>query len=238
MASSVAVLPPAEAATTPTSASSATPSPIAFEGSPAGTLIIFDWDDSLLSSSWLAQNGLRLDSPSIPVAAAALLDDLAESVSQVLTQALSLGEVVIITNAEAGWVELSAKKFLPAVVPVLSKIKVISARTTFEAHYPDSPSDWKVQAFAAEISAAYAACPTGTLKNIISLGDSTHERLALMTVTRGLPSTVTKSVKFVERPTIEQLKRQVDLVVNCIEEIVTHKGSLDLMLTIQLLYHS
>lgn len=46
-----------------------------------------------------------------------------------------------------------------------------------------------------------------------------------------------KSIKFVERPTVEQLKRQVDLVTNCFEEITRHNGSLDLMLTIQLLYN-
>ena len=31
------------------------------------TTIIFDWDDTLLSSSWLAQNGLRLDEPQVVV---------------------------------------------------------------------------------------------------------------------------------------------------------------------------
>lgn len=49
--------------------------------------------------------------------------------------------------------------------------------------------------------------------------------------------TRTKSIKFVERPTLEQLKRQVDLVTSCFEEIARHNGSLDLMLTIQLLYN-
>ena len=48
----------------------------------------------------------------------------------------------------------------------------------------------------------------------------------------------TKSIKFVERPTVEQLKRQVDLVSSCFDEIFRHNGSLDLMLTIQLLYAS
>jgi hypothetical protein len=71
---------------------------------------------------------------------------------------------------------------------------------------------------------------------VISLGDSVHERAALHKVTSGMPRTLTKSVKFVERPTVEQLKRQVDLVHSCFEDIVNHKGSLDLMLTIQLLY--
>ena len=49
-------------------------------------------------------------------------------------------------------------------------------------------------------------------------------------------STLTKSVKFVERPTLEQLKQQVELVTKCFDEIAHHAGCLDLMLTISLLY--
>ena len=73
-------------------------------------------------------------------------------------------------------------------------------------------------------------------KNIISFGDSVHERHAVHKVTSTLRNVHTKSVKFVERPSVEQLKRQVDLVHSCIHDITSHKGDLDLMLTIQLLY--
>ncbi len=109
------------------------------------TTIIFDWDDTLLSSSWLAQNGLRLDEPQIvPPEAVGQLEVLSESVIQLLQRATMHGTCIIITNAETGWVELSCKKFMPRVLPCLHNIRVLSARSTFEALYPDSPSDWKV----------------------------------------------------------------------------------------------
>lgn len=74
-------------------------------------------------------------------------------------------------------------------------------------------------------------------RNILSFGDSIHERAAIHKVTATMgPAVRTKSIKFVERPTVEQLKRQVDLVLSCFEDICRHNGSLDLMLTIQLLY--
>ena len=201
------------------------------------TAIIFDWDDTLLASSFLAQHGLRLDSPAVvPAEAMASLSLLQESVLQLLHRAMCFGEVVIVTNAETGWVELSAKRFLPGVVPLLAKIRVLSARSTFEVMHPDNPSMWKVQAFGQEIGRAYLDCSGDVIKNVISLGDSIHERTALHKVTSTLPKALTKSIKFVERPTVEQLKRQVDLVHSCFEEIVGHRGHLDLMLTIQLLY--
>jgi len=204
------------------------------------TCIIFDWDDTLLSSSWLALNSLRLDTPGeLPQEAVAQLSILEEAVVTVLTLAMRCGSVAIITNAENGWVELSAKKFLPRVVPLLSKVRVLSARTTYEALYPDSPSDWKVQAFYQEICAAFAGRRPDSHKNVLSFGDSIHERAAIHKVTANMgPLTRTKSIKLVERPTVEQLKRQLDMVISCFEDIWRHQDNLDLMLTIQLLYSS
>lgn len=202
------------------------------------TTIIFDWDDTLLSSSWLATNNLRLDEPvNVPLEACEHLDLLADSVINLLTRAKKFGRVIVITNAETGWVQLSCKKFMPRVLPFLGSLRILSARSSFEARFPESPSDWKIQAFHQEITAAYAHRRSDSHRNVISFGDSIHERLAIQKVTGGFgPSCKTKSIKFVERPTVEQLKRQVDLVTNCFEEIARHNGSLDLMLTIQLLY--
>lgn len=209
-------------------------------GEPAmRTAIILDWDDTLLSSSWLAQNGLRLDGPDVvPAEAWAQLMLLQNSVIALIEKASQYGEIVIITNAETGWVELSAKKFLPGVLPFLSKFQVVSARSAYETAYPDSPSEWKVQAFEREISRCFAHCPSDMSKNVVSLGDSIHERAAVQKVCASMSKAITKSVKFVERPTVEQLKRQVDLVTTCFQDIVGHKGHLDLMLTIQLLYQN
>ena len=112
------------------------------------TTIIFDWDDTLLPSSWLSVKGLRLDYPAqLPQD---VLDELTthqESVCAVLTKAMQCGTVVIITNAETGWVELSAQRFMPRVAPLLASICVFSARSTFEPMFPDNPLQWKVAAF-------------------------------------------------------------------------------------------
>ena len=69
---------------------------------------------------------------------------LEASVCNLLELAFSYGEVHIVTNAEAGWVELSASKFIPAVLPLLGRTKVISARSTYERMFPDAPYKWKV----------------------------------------------------------------------------------------------
>jgi hypothetical protein len=196
------------------------------------TVIVFDWDDTLLCSSFLSSKGLRLDTdrskhPELD----APLKELETSACAVLSLAITYGQVHIITNAETGWVQLSAQKFMPAVLPLLSKVSVISARSTYEAMFPDSPLKWKYYAFQERLAPTFNA-EVKKEKNIISFGDSHVEREAVRAVTRGYANTKCKSVKFAERPSLEQLRRQIELVTNCFQYIHNHDGDLDLQLTV------
>jgi len=217
------------------------------------TVIIFDWDDTLLASSFLSGKGYRLDSPirKDDGEVDSQLRELEQSVVNVLSLALSLASAVhIITNAETGWVQLSAQRFLPAVLPLLGKVKVISARSTYESMYPDAPFKWKLQAMQEKLQCAFGSPSNSACNNnnnsssssssmdckgerhVISFGDSHVEREAVRTATRGLSNTRTKSIKFAERPSLEQLRRQLDLIASCFFYITSHAGDLDLQLTV------
>lgn len=198
---------------------------------PNDTIIVFDWDDTLLPSSFLSSKGYRVDAPVNCPEVEKQLREHAESVISVLTLALKYGHVHVITNAEAGWVQLSARTFMPAVVPLLQKLTILSARTTYEPQFPDSPFRWKLKAFRDRIMPNRKLC----YRNVISFGDSHVEREAVRTVTRNAANVRTKSVKFAERPSMEQLRRQIELVSNCFQYIFSHDQDLDLMLTISLI---
>jgi len=197
------------------------------------TVIFWDWDDTLLCSSFLSSEGYRLDScMNGQDDLMRQLKDLETSVIRVLENSMLRGEVHIVTNAEKGWVELSAQKFLPGVVPLLSKIPVISARSTFEKDHPHKPLDWKYCAFQERLGNLLQA--TTVNKHIISFGDSHVEREAIRAVTKDSPNTNTKSIKFAERPTIEQLQRQVELATDCFEYIHSHNDDLDLCMSLSM----
>jgi len=141
-------------------------------------------------------------------------------------------------------VQLSAAKWMPAVVSHLDeRVTIVSARSTWEEKFPGSPFQWKFQTMQNAITTVHSR-HTAELESkspskavhVISLGDSHVEREAVRAVTRGLASTKTKSVKFAEHPSMEQLRRQLDLVTSCFQYIVDHNGDLDLMLTISLVY--
>jgi hypothetical protein len=218
--------------------------PLVSKPSP-NTVIMFDWDDTLLASSYLAGLGYRLDSADItnPEVDAAMRA-LEATVCTLLNLALQYGTVNIVTNAETGWVQLSAQKFMPLVVPMLSRVNVISARSTYEPHHPEQPLKWKYYAFherlssvfgsGVPLSGSWSSSGVEVTKNVVSFGDSHVEREAIRAVTRGVAGCRTKSVKFAERPTPEQLRRQLELVSNCFHYIHNHDADLDLQLTVTL----
>lgn len=196
------------------------------------TLIIFDWDDTVLPSSWVKNHGLRLDDGSrVEAWQREHLGQVARAAAQTLRAAKQLGTVVLITNAERGWIELSCNKFLPTLLPILEDIKLVSARTTYEGPEITSPVDWKVHAFKNEIDRFYAretSLGAQRRKNVLSLGDSIHEREALMRATAPMQDCRSKSVKFKEMPDVPEILKQHSLVASCFEQIVHHDANLDM----------
>eukprot|EP00429_Kryptoperidinium_foliaceum_P066275 CAMPEP_0176067706 /NCGR_PEP_ID=MMETSP0120_2-20121206/33798_1 /TAXON_ID=160619 /ORGANISM="Kryptoperidinium foliaceum, Strain CCMP 1326" /LENGTH=324 /DNA_ID=CAMNT_0017401329 /DNA_START=50 /DNA_END=1024 /DNA_ORIENTATION=+ len=196
------------------------------------TLFIFDWDDTILPSSWLQRQGLRLDAAcGVSESQRELLASVAAAAMETLILAKHSGTVVLVTNAERGWIELSCRKFVPALLPIIENIRIVSARTSYERSAGSSPHRWKALAFKAEISRACGADalvdPTRR-KNILSLGDGMHEREALLRATAELPNCCSKSLKFVDRPDIGQLLAQHALVTQAFDNIVQLDGDLDL----------
>lgn len=228
------------------------------------SVIIFDWDDTLLASTFLSGEGYRLDSTDpLPEELYQQFRQLETAVIAILTTALQYGLVRIITNAETGWVQMSAEKWLPGVLPLLKRMQVVSARSTYEGQFPTHQYHnaanrwkkkqlsflWKHSCFEEQIRQAFELHKTGAdlgvlseadtnsatprcIKNVLSFGDSQAEREAVHNVTRNLKWTLTKSVKFHERPTPEQLTRQIELVQNCFQTICSANEDMDLMLTV------
>jgi len=221
-------------------------------------VIFFDWDDTLMASTAIARLGLCPkyihEKPIIPEAIQGELAQLEKTVVQLLEKALTFGRVIIVTAAEAGWVELSASLFMPGVLPLLhTQIKVVSARSTYEYLYPDCPRRWKIEAFNHELfpvwedlalamgynydsdNQQYDRC--AMLPNhVISFGDGPTEREALINVKMlAMGACHGKSMKFITYPKISELKMELDLILENMEYLCTHKGDLDLQITWEML---
>lgn len=199
-------------------------SPFSFEQ----TCLILDWDDTLLPTTWLTALGLGLSEEMFVTeeqrSELSLMAGLAE---QTLRAAQTFGTVVIVTNAEEGWVELSCEKFMPSLCPLLQTVKILSARSTYEPQGVVRPSEWKYWAFKNEIHGFYDLLDCEKRKNIISIGDSLHERKAVIQAAENLSNSCVKALKLKTKPDLDELLQQHQLIFSCLGDVVCHEGNLD-----------
>jgi hypothetical protein len=191
---------------------------------PPELLILLDWDDTIMPTTYLPRRGIDLTTTEVPEDVAAALSAYGEHAANTV-RALSLhGSVVIVTNAEWGWVELTAARFLPAVEPLLKDLECISARSTYEPKGYATPAEWKEEAFAQVVKLRFGdrqGLP------VLSIGDAKHEREAVhrLALRCGI---VPKSVKLVVLPDVEMLQREHELLFDQVHHLCTVDGSFDI----------
>lgn len=197
---------------------------------PPGALVVWDWDDTLCPTTWLCREGLSLRGQAPTPAQQAALDAVDEHVCRTLRAALRLGTNVIVTNAERGWVELSARAWLPKVEQLCRRgVRVVSARSAYEPR-SDNPATWKALAFAA-VTREHLAAHDG-VRTLLSIGDSAAERQAALQVWPLLAREreMVKAVKLPERPSAGGLVQAHSLLATLLPTLISHSGHLDLAL--------
>lgn len=164
------------------------------------TVIILDWDDTLLCSSVLQTRRWSKKE----------LQELERVANSVLRAAMDLGETMIVTNGNMNWVKESASRYLPGLVPLLSQLTVVSARSQYEDLHPGDPFMWKRMAFK-DLLLTKAASSSGRAGlNLVVVGDQSPEIQAAHFVAQLLGnSTTVKTVKFRENPSVAELHGQL-----------------------------
>mmetsp|Transcript_25067 Transcript_25067/g.24695 ORF Transcript_25067/g.24695 Transcript_25067/m.24695 type:complete len:264 (+) Transcript_25067:205-996(+) len=190
----------------------------------SNSIIIFDWDDTLLCTTYLnsREDAMNITSKVVK----GQLKTLEDAIIRLLTLALSLGNTYIITNAMKGWVEYSSGLWIPGVLTMLEQITVISARSEYEHKFPDNYHQWKVEAFM-EMTKLF---DTGTITNLICLGDSNIEMDAAHHLVQCYQNACIKTIKFRDGPNPEELVKQLELVTDKFEKICTSGKNLTIRL--------
>lgn len=174
------------------------------------SLIVFDWDDTLLCTSFLTPNGLFIEEMELEKIEKEKMQILDNLVFKILNLAVENADTFIITNAEPGWVEYSAKRFYPIVYSILKNVKILSARGEFEKKHPNNSRQWKIQSFlkmAIEFD-------KNLITNFICLGDSLIEMEAAHIFVSKFTKAFIKTVKFKESPNLDELIKELTLVSN------------------------
>ncbi len=197
------------------------------------SLICFDFDDTLMPSSSLQKCGYNLNTDADgTVVAQSLLREHVKAVRKTLLLALECAPVVLVTNAQTGWIQQSCAKFMPSLEPLLDRMHIISARSEYEDKYPDSPLTWKMLAFE-YLCATQFHTNASHMKQLVQIGDSRIERDAMFEATRcSKHIIVPKSVKLTEFPTIDQLIQQHVLIQTTFIKMFTQNEVLDVQMSV------
>lgn len=199
---------------------------------PENTLIILDYDDTLLPTNWAAvQNRVALNDP-VPPELLAPLAELSEIAIQTIDACLRAAMVVIVTNASVEWVSRSGEKFIPDILRHVQAqgIEIISARDRLQSTGLPQRR-WKTRVFEEIINDVFGdRLRDGTECSVISIGDGDGEREACLEMCRtlGVTEWFFKSLKLLAQPTCSQLISEHLLIQQAFADIMKVRQSLDM----------
>jgi len=170
-------------------------------------LFLFDWDDTLYPRTFLSKNGYYPSKKEIPINVLNKLK-LLEGIILDMFQNISLfGNVVIISNSDRDWINITCKLFMPSLFVFIRKnVLYLSAKNLYDTSYPGEPILWKAQTMKHVLKKFY-----GEEKNkyVISVGDSIIEYTAIKSVSKLLDIHSVTTVKFIEILSLNQLRSQL-----------------------------
>ena len=172
------------------------------------SIIIFDWDDTLLPTSFLVSKGIFDSDIVYTKYEKQKFIELEDLILQLLTLAVDKGDVYIITNSDKGWVEYSSRIFYPSISNILKKIKIISAKSKFQDKFPDDSRQWKINTFINLTNDINVR----KITNIICSGDSLFEIEAAKILASKFSEAFIKTIKFKENPDLTEVYKQLKLV--------------------------
>jgi len=177
------------------------------------TLVVLDWDDTLLPTSWLVeQNVLPIKQPlaSLDTTAQRLgprreaaLQEVRDAISALLDACEALvqqtgGKVVVLTNSVSGWVPGSAARFFGQ--PLADRLAGYALFARPPGAVPGRWTRWKTHALQ-QLAQEYSA--------VISVGDGSEERAACLGL---VGPTALRSVKLAMYPSPRDLVAQLHRV--------------------------
>jgi len=205
----------------------------------AQKVIIFDWDDTLLPTSFVEEVlepcGVNEVTPSSPFHAG--MRQHAKAIESVLRAASAVAHVAIVTLAQRPWVNTSAARFLPGLhieelvrelnIPVYYAMEHVSVATSY---VEEEEMDLHVVAkhnamnkFIKKVSRK-----GGEVSHIMSIGDSHAEAEALKElVWSTLDNSNATTVRLLKSPSLQELTDELGFLAQACPQLVCKEGDAD-----------
>lgn len=198
----------------------------------SSNLIIFDYDDTILPTYSLTLLQKPRFTTKLSDEVVQELDKLSTAVLDNLRTALSVGTIVIVTNASSDWLSQSVEKYLPRVGEFLvhHRIRIISARDRF-GNSLLAQRHWKYFIFIDLIEEQFVRqLKSGEPFSVISIGDGSEEREACMKLVGVFKNQgwTFKNLKFLTQPSYNCLTLEHLLLQKSFKNFIEIDTSADL----------
>ena len=189
------------------------------------TIYLVDWDDTMFPTFYCNKNNINLKKSSNIDNYKLFFIELDKSILNIMEKLKSSGTIYIITNASIVWIK-NCLEILPKTKKYImnNNIRIISARDMY-SKLNDSPLKWKIFTFQNVIDIVMNNNNKKNILNIISIGDATYEYYGLLNLDDYLQKKhkhnnyLLKSVKFIDKPSFEQIIDQLDVLLKNIDSI-------------------
>lgn len=199
------------------------------ESTPHRALIVFDWDDTLLPTSWIKyarKQGTELDDEQIDKE----LADHEEAVMELLRTAKALGDVSIVTLGSRKWVKNTCKSYLPDIATLDDSFDVHFARDVeVQPGISGDLAAAKKKLVSMQSAIESKGGNTRQWSSFISIGDSIAEMCAAQELGNQYAKEGTfdyvKTVKMIEMPNLRTLTKQVRTIADRLPDLVVQSNS-------------
>lgn len=163
------------------------------------TIIVFDWDDTLMATTHVQPYVQRNSVPVLP--------QLAKSIMSLIELARQHGEIRIITNAGTGWLKFCIDKMLPGCEDFTRTIPIHSSRdTSISNNWPYHL--WKTVSFLENLKHLSAEKDS----QILCFGDCHFDALASQNLHKNFSNLTVKNIKLLDSPSLQQVLDQHEMI--------------------------
>ena len=175
------------------------------------TLFIFNWDDTLLCTSYLQKNKnlTKKEKDQMKICE----NELYELINNTLLK----GKIFLITNLDMTNIETSIIKYYPSLHSRLNEVDIISTNSNL-----DNNTNWKISAFVEN----QKNVNNDIIKNIICFTDYYVQDNIVKILRKIYPYAIIKVIKFKESPDPYELGKQFILVNQKFNDIYNEKRDL------------
>jgi len=214
-------------------------------------VIIFDWDDTICPSEFLMQRGITAEKiinkePIIfDEKEREYLESIENSIISII-KSLPHALFYIVTNAQKGWVELTAEFLFPKLADIITSIDLVSLygifhpdkRVTIISARQENPlatiydyTKWKYDVYIKIVEKT-------DIQTFIGIGDAPTDREAIKWMDIYFSNsqkrkTSVKSVKFKEQPTLYDVCSQCKFIKDIFLDILKYDDKLDIIMKIE-----